>query len=84
MKELQTLIRSHEAILAGRADGSILSTPLHFPRKQSNVVHRGEWAIKHGKIIVNKRFKKMIDAWDWAIWNYKGRRNWKIVSAPLD
>lgn len=80
---MTSLLRTHAEILEGRANGTILATPLHFPRKESNVVHRGDWAIKHGHIIVNKRFEKMIDAWNWAMWNYKGQRNWKIVSAPL-
>ena len=47
---------------------------------------QGLWGIRVGNIILRKRFNTSPEAWDWAIWNYKGREGWKLTTkkGPLE
>lgn len=38
------------------------------------------WVIelKPSGIILNRTFERAIDAWEWAVWNYKGRKGWRL------
>lgn len=57
--------------------GSLAKQGNQNARKTKN--GKGNWAIKVSNIITNRRFEKAADAWDWAMWNYKGRNGWKLV-----
>lgn len=70
---LAVLVKPH-AVIQRMRDLEVLAPALTFKPDPKRLKHKGPWAIELANgVVVNRRFGDPMEAWKWALHNYKGR-----------